>query len=206
MLKRFVQIFRRRLRRLSDTQNNSELVHAFPTALRKDAAIAIKALPENPYPWRTFTVLVGGETVAIPRRIYHPTQLINTSHLNELQKELINCLLTRHHDGFVRQRYLSQIINSNNVWIPPFVVQLLGEYVVEILDLLYNNLGNLNDTLYREFLEANPEFLAVTAQRVASYWDCYYRSRWKKNEYVGFRMLQFFHSLTKIRSAGRVGT
>ena len=36
-----------------------------------------------------------------------------------------------------------------------FVVQLVGEYVIEILHVIANNIQNLDTKLYREFLVAN---------------------------------------------------
>jgi len=48
--------------------------------------------------------------------------------------------------------------------------------------------------LYREFLQANPEFFTQTGQRLESYWNRYYRVH-PKEEYVGFKILEFFKNL-----------
>jgi hypothetical protein len=48
--------------------------------------------------------------------------------------------------------------------------------------------------LYREFLQANPEFFTQTGQRVLSYWDRYHRVH-PRDEYGGFKVLEFFKSL-----------
>ena len=110
--------------------------------------------------------------------------------------EILDCLFTRHHDGFVRQTHLGRIIRSRNAWIPYFVVPLVGEYVVEILQVICENLIYLETSIYAEFLRSNPEFLELTEKRVLSYWDCYYRSI-KKQEYPGLLILDFFKSITK---------
>jgi hypothetical protein len=175
-------------------QDNAELTHAFPGRLLDDARIAITALPANPYWFSSFEVQVDAEKVAIPRRIYHNDSLIRSEKLSPLQKELIDCILTRHHDGFVRERYLSRIVTSNHTWIAPFVVQLLGEYVIEIIRMIDENLGNLDAQVYAHFLSSNEGFLALTENRVISYWNCYYRSV-RKEEYPGFRVLRFFTAL-----------
>ncbi len=70
----------------------------------------------------------------------------------------------------------------------------LGQYVIEILQLLEARVQHLDKSVYRNFLLTNPEFLALTAQRVISYWDCFYRTR-KRNDYLGFRVLHFFKEL-----------
>ncbi len=178
-------------------QDNLLLLHAFPTSLRNEAEPAISVLPTNRYGVGNFTVRVNDEAALIPYRVYHDTALIHTDKLTSVQKLLVDCILTRHHDGFVRQKYLARIVRSNYAWIPPFVVQLLGEYVVEILRDIETNLGNLDKSLYAQFLRANPEFLALTEQRVISYWDCYYRFSCRKEDYPGFRAVHFFKQLVK---------
>jgi hypothetical protein len=174
-------------------KSNESYVYAFPTALRGDVLVALGVLPENPRIFGTFSVRVGGEVVTLPERIYHP-KMATTDQLTPLQQELIHCLMTRHHDGFVRQEYLTRIIGSRHPWVCPFVVKLVGEYVVEILQVIHQNLGSLDSSMYRHFLEENPEFLAVTGQRIVSYWNCYYRGR-RRSEYVGFQVLEYLKSL-----------
>ena len=105
--------------------------------------------------------------------------------------------MTRHSSGFIREKHLRSIICSNREWIPPFVVQLVGEYVVEILDEIRNNVHNLNPQVYRRFLMDNPKFVALTKQRVASYWNCYHRHFYRREDYAGFQIAKFFESLTQ---------
>ena len=107
---------------------------------------------------------------------------------------MVDCLLTRHSSGFVRQRHLDRIVGLSHAWIPPFVVQLTGEYVIEILNVIHQNLEVLDRAVYKEFLCNNESFLDLTGQRIASYWDCYYRNE-RRKEYVGFKILEFFRSL-----------
>ena len=142
-------------------------------------------LSENRYslpPSNRFSVCVGDEVVSIPYRIYYDPPVLQTIKLTGLESELLDCLFTRHHDGFVRQKHLAQIIRSRDIWIPCFVVQLVGEYVIEILRVIQENLPYLETSIYAGFVRANPEFLALTAeQRVISYRHCYYSSNQKKN-------------------------
>jgi hypothetical protein len=185
--------------------NNSELADAFPTMLREDALVALSGFPEPIKSQTRFFVNVAGEVVSIPGRVYYGSTLIHTQRLSGLQRELIDCLLTRHHNGYVRQSHLERIINSPNIWIPPFVVQLVGEYVIEILQVIDNNLSSFNTPAYAEFISSNPEFIALTERRVMSYWNEYYRhppwdghrTVYARDEYVGFRLMQFFKSLAQ---------
>jgi hypothetical protein len=187
------------------TSDNSELANAFPAAVRNDALIALSRFPEDlhKFNWHTFSVRVADQEVSIPVRVYHEPALIDWR-LSSLQRELADCLLTRHHNGYVRQGYLQRIVRSPNVWIPPFVVQLVGEYVIEILQVIDNNLGSLNLPIYEHFVQSNPEFIALTEHRVMSYWnENYRRPAWddrtvyERDEYVGFKLIRFFKSLAQ---------
>lgn len=181
-----------------EKRTKEELANAFPLATRRDALVAISALSENPFSscWQTFSLYLGNELLALPQRIYYVPPVLQTLRLNALQTEILDCLFTRHHDGFVRQIHLERIIRSQNAWIPCFVVPLVGEYVVEILQVIRENLTHLDTSVYAESLRSNLEFLDLIEQRVLSYWDCYYRSI-KKQEYPGFLILEFFKSITK---------
>jgi len=174
---------------------NAGLVAAFPTALRAHVLAVLEGFPEPDLPAAgEFSVKVSGELVTIPYRLYHSPGQIKTDNLTDLEKEIVDCLLTRHHNGFVRQQHVERIIRSGNPWVPPFVVQLLGEYSIEIIGVIHDHLNALDHSLYREFLQANPKFFTQTAQRVVSYWDRYYRVH-PRDEYVGFKVLEFFKNL-----------
>jgi hypothetical protein len=173
---------------------NSDLAQAFPKTIRDDALQVALALPQPSLNTNAFSVRIGGEPVLIPYRICHDPALIDPARFSPLQVEVLDCLLTRHHSGFVREEHLVKIICSNHEWIPPFVVQLAAEYVLEILRVLRSNVPNLDPQLYRSFLMGNPTFLAITKQRIASYWNCYYR--WQRREdYAGFQIIEFFERL-----------
>jgi hypothetical protein len=69
--------------------------------------------------------------------------------------------LTRYHNGLTREKHLTKIIALDDEWIPLFVVQLVGEYVIEILQVVGRNLDFLNRSLYRRFLLENSPFFAL---------------------------------------------
>jgi hypothetical protein len=174
---------------------NLNLIEAFPRAVRADALAAISVLPEVSTTSYAFSVSVGPETLTIPYRIYHDPILIQPRELTGTQALLLSCLLTRHHDGFIREQHLKKILASKEAWIPPFVVQLVGEYVVETINEIRDGLNRLDPGLYGSFLRQNPAFYKLTRQRVLSYWNCYYYDR-AKTEYAGFRVLEAFERFT----------
>jgi hypothetical protein len=176
--------------------SGDQLACAFPVAIRADVQLATFRFPATRLLLGNFSVRVEDEVMTLPRRIHNDPALIRLDQLTDLQREAVDCLLTRHSDGFVRQQHLGRIIHSRNVWVPPFVIQLVGEYVIEILQVVKQNLQNLDAFVYGNFLRANPDFFGTTERRVISYWDCYYRDQ-KREDYVGFQLLEFFRSLQR---------
>lgn len=133
-------------------------------------------------PVTPFTAMVDGETVVIPYRIdADPPASDVIATLTPIQQAILNCWYTRHHDGFVRKRRIEQVIGVTLPWVAPFIVAPIGEYVLPILALIRQELVEIDqpDTdqyrVYGRFAAENPAFVHLTAQRVASYWDCYFR-------------------------------
>ena len=174
-----------------------QILSAFPQALRDDVVRVVSILPTAFHSCSaTFRTRIGDEALIIPYRVYYDRKAISFNNLTSLQQVVLGCVLTRHHDGFVRRESLGRIISRKESWIPPFVIQLVGEYVVEILEAIHNNLSSLDSTVYAAFLNDNISFWETTKQHVVSYWDCYYRRTWKRREdYVGFRIIEHLDSL-----------
>jgi hypothetical protein len=152
-------------------------------------------------PTMPFVVEVQGETVAIPSRMYNeePSADSERPPLVGTRQAILHCLYSRHSDGRVRQRHLEQIVTSGEPWVVPFVVQLAGEYVLEIIQAIGRSLpglavpGSAQRRLYGEFIARNPAFVARTERRVVSYWSCYHR--WKYGAfgtYPGCVLLEAF--------------
>jgi hypothetical protein len=177
----------------------------FPAALAAEAAPILAALERDQLhpPYTPFAVRWGAEQLVIPQRVYYPTALLDTlAGRPQQQQALIGCIFTRHCDGYVRERALRSVIGTEYPWVAPFVVQLAGEYVVEILEVIVANLDQLPRGAYAAFLAANPAFYATTKRRIVSYWDCYYR--WKTprfKEYAGAKIIAHLDQLTALASA-----
>ena len=178
---------------------------AFPVALRPEVT-AVAAIIEDARlaPAAPFTVWVGQEQVSIPYRIYNPEPSVDSLRgLSPVQQTVLHCLYTRHHDGHVRQRHLTTIIEQAEIWVTPFVVRLLGEYVVQIILTIQHGLGDVDVAgtplrgVYGRFAVSNRQFLDVTFQCAASYWDCYQR-----NLFADRRHYPSFPILASIRAAG----
>ncbi len=147
-----------------------------------------------------FVVSVGGEALSIPYRIYNLDTPDDTSPGDATLAEVIRwCYYSRHQSGYVRQRCMRHLLARSEPWVVPFVVQLIGEYVIEIIEEIRKGLdlqpGSETSARYGRFIADNPAFFDLTSQRVTSYWSCYHRLRFpvmrpgpdsKFEEYPGF--------------------
>jgi hypothetical protein len=188
------------------------LVMAFPPMLRKDVTAALEGIgPLKLSSGRSILVSVEGSQVVIPYRIYGPEPPPGTARgLSTVQQAAVHCIYTRHHDGFVRQRHLRAVIDRSESWIVPFVVQLVGEYVIEILNDIADALDLATpespaSQRFGRFVIENPQFFETTCRRVVSYWNAYYRRQWPHRDlrsdssatYPGFLLID------GLRAAGR---
>lgn len=151
---------------------------AFPTSEAEAVGAAIERMPPADLVHADAEpAWVAGEQVWLPGRLYNPPIALDGA---GVQDTILRCLYTRHHDGFVRQRAVEDLVNAVQPWIIPFVVRLAGEYVIEIVELIAARL-DLSDPATREcyggFVVKNPAFMALTRQRATSYWAAYYRWR-----------------------------
>lgn len=126
-----------------------------------------------------FTVLVQGEKLSAPYRVYYAPHDLRSAIARSRGDTLILALSlgTRHWDGYVREECLRQLVAMDRPWVVPFLVQLLGEYVIEIVEVIAAAIPEANSAQFSDFVQENPEFMATTRRRVTSYWNCYYRSR-----------------------------
>ncbi len=179
------------------------LTAAFPTRLAGDVRSVLAVMPEvRLASMMSFEVEVRGETVAIPSRIYNEEPGVGSDgQLSGTQQVILHCLYSRHHDGRVRQRHLERIVASGEPWVVPFVMQLAGEYVLEIIEAIGRGLpglavpGSAQRRAYGEFIARNPAFFARTERRVVSYWSCYYRWKYRAfGTYPGGVLLEAFRA------------
>jgi hypothetical protein len=169
-----------------------KILNSFPKTLSQDVNKVIEILPLNEHN----VLLTGGqihnveslihsnehlvmldkELLKIPSRLYfNEPSLDKEKSLTSLQRVILNCIYLRHHNGFVRQRRLEQLVEQTEYFIIPFTFQLLGEYVIEILEVLQKHINPTTIDNYLNFINENPKYWRQTESRMISYWDVYYR-------------------------------
>jgi hypothetical protein len=89
----------------------------------------------------------------------------------------------------VRPQAVHSLLRAPASWQVPYLLQLCGEYVIEIgRDIAEYASGPVQEDrsmldACRRFWRNNPQFVALTYARAASYGDAYYRRSLTLNEY-----------------------
>ena len=182
-----------------DAPVSESLAQAFPARLAPAVANVARSLPgarirpagsATASQSRTWPgLIVTGELVVIPQRIYNPELSPHVAAgLSHVEAVVAAAIYSRHDDGFVRQRQLGTLLEADAPWTAPFIVQLLGEYVIEICRDIerfarteFPGRPAMQENLPAFFRE-NRCFTALTRQRAISYWSCYYRGQHPSQE------------------------
>ena len=140
------------------------------------------------YGEQTEIKLATGEIISFIYRIYfhEPSEELEDK-LTETQKQILNCIYTRHHNGYIREKRLKKLFGFDHDWILPYKLQLLGEYVIEILFEIDKHLTIGNIQRYKQLTLNNRKYWEQTKSKMASYWNQYYRYPNYKNfnDYIG---------------------
>ena len=169
--------------------------NAFPTALREDLGIVLKYLPNrtiNNVSIATsedvISYIHNDNIVEFPYRMY----LIETADteygmLNQVQKQMLCCIYTRSCDGYIREKYLIKLLDMPfEQWTIPFIVKLCDEYVLELLEIIYDKLKERDNTDIQSFCLSNKTLISKSYSRMISYWNEYYRKyEFDFRKYIG---------------------
>lgn len=138
--------------------------------------------------------LQSGEKVYVPYRIYSSSRMFpfTYSHLSETEKIIFHCIFSRSDDGFTREGHLKALLRmgaDKHEWVKPYIISASGEYVVEIVDMLYKEINREKTPEYREICKLNFENIRFLHARMISYWAEFYRFEcyYYKN-YVGKKL------------------
>jgi hypothetical protein len=74
------------------------------------------------------------------------------------------CIGSKHWDGYIREECVRGLAAVGRPWVVPFVVQLIGEYVVEIVEAAAATvISDASSAQFAEFARENPPFIALDA-------------------------------------------
>jgi len=190
------------------SEYKDKLLNAFPQILKSDVQVVSGIIPfavndielcngetrklENLIHPAMLTIQQDSELLKIPYRLYfNEPDTEKESKLSDTQKTILNCIYLKHHNGYLRQRRLEKLIDKSEYWITPYTIQLLGEYVFEILEVLDRHINDKNIDNYKRFVKENPKYFQQTESRMISYWNAYYRRQKfpKLKDYIGYRIV-----------------
>lgn len=131
---------------LKGMQSVGMLVAAFPAALAADVEAVAAVMPHNRLPVTSSrSVGVLGGTVAVLDRVYNAEPDDDAVRgLSPRQLTILHCLYTRHHNGYVRQRHVERVVGSAEPWVIPFIIEIAGEYIPQILAIIRRGLPDLD--------------------------------------------------------------
>jgi hypothetical protein len=161
------------------TTTTSLILGAFPEYLRDDVIVALKAAgvaASEPNMNRSYQSAVDGCLVNIPSRVYFaPATVANVDTLTAQQKAIFASFMTRHHNGHQREYWARALCAYPVSWTAPFLTALLGDYVIEVLEVVLQNLTVNWKSIMMLYTSKNQICLRALNHRILTYWTIYYR-------------------------------
>lgn len=151
-----------------------DLSLAFPAALRSAAsALTGDAAWHSEHRHHVYQVMLDGQMLTIPWRLYFERGLpLDDAGRDATARGIAWCLGTRHHDGYLREECLARLLAAPQGWMAPFIVHLVGEYVIEIVQRIEAALPVLDADMraaLAAFVRENPAYLDTIKRRTVSY-------------------------------------
>jgi len=176
---------------------------AFPQSCTDDVRVVARLLPRRLFgtvTWGTIDVTFFEESLILPSRLYlNEVKEEKIQTLTERQRWILYCMYTRHHDGYIREKYVRRLEQEQTKtdWVLLYLIELTGEYVREILERIEPVLQIWPEEQLRTFAAANERYLQRIERRIISYWDLHQRRDYPvlwNSDYVGFRIAQYYWS------------
>lgn len=132
-------------------------------------------------------VLWQGKVNKFPYRIYTSATKNDVETMKDFEKL---SLMTRHHDGYIREVAIVKLMKLFPSASIPYLVQLLGEYVMEIHLTIIGQIIPQQKLWINDFFTENISYERTIRNRIVSYWNCYYRFDYiKLKNYPAFQFL-----------------
>ncbi|WP_312095486.1 hypothetical protein [Aminipila sp.] len=173
--------------------------NGFPIELKKDFETVLQLISRGTYnninldatEQSCTYILLNGETISFPYRIYCIDQY-NTlpASLTFEQKMIYHAIFTRSSDGFVREKHIESILKEEfPEWIIPYIIKVSDEYVIEILETVYNAIRDINTDKIKDFCCLNVKSFLYSHDRMISYWNEFYRNQnFYYKDYIGKKL------------------
>ena len=153
---------------------------SFPKEYIEDLEEVLKIIPESYHLLKEVIEYKSNNIIIrIPYRVYFDD--VDSAKLNELtdkQKIILYCIYTRSSNGYIREKYIKELLKIEfDYWVIPFIVKISDEYIIEILEVIYEKLKNRDNSDIKKFCLENKDVMKKSYSRMISYWNEYYRDK-----------------------------
>ncbi len=131
------------------------------------------------------------DSITIPYRIGEKGIYPDYSNFDIDDKLAYLCYLTRNQSGFVRYNAIDELLTlvHKQIWVYPYILKLCDEYVIRILDRIYDSLPQIINEQFVDVICLNMNNIKKGYARMISYWNVYYRKDIPNIEnYVGYKI------------------
>ena len=173
---------------------------AFPSCLEGNLNRIIQIMPQTTFNNVSVATsddvieyIIKNNVVAIPYRMYLlDISDVEYEKLTQTQKQILCCIYTRSCNGYIREKYLRKLLDMPiEHWVIPFVIKLCDEYVIELIEIIYDKLKERDNTDVQDFCLKNKITISKSYSRMISYWNEYYREQHPDlNQYIGRRLFR----------------
>jgi len=120
---------------------------------------------------------LGNSLIFIPYRVYLlEVPEIDIAKMSGTEQTILHCIYSRSCDGYVREKHIKRLLSSElPAWAIPYVFKVCDEYVIEILQAVYDHLKEKDTENIKQFCANNRAAFCKSYNRMISYWNVYYR-------------------------------
>ena len=147
------------------------LAATLPSYLKPDLTVVMARLAPSPWSGELLEepVFIDGEQVRLLSRFYSPEPVdADIEDLTERQRQILAFLYGWHHDGHVRERWMTGL-RGDESWLALVMLRLIGDYIEPIWERALADIDAIPRARYVEFARENPAFMSATRDRIVSY-------------------------------------
>lgn len=131
------------------------------------------------------------DTIIFPYRVYfiEPVNEI-VAKLDDSKRLILHCIYSRSCNGYIREKHIKALLSIDFPdWSVPYILKVCDEYVIEILQLVYENLKEKNTEVIKQFCANNWKSFCKSYNRMISYWNEFYRHDcYRFENYIGRKL------------------
>jgi len=134
---------------------------------------------------------IGETQISFPYRLYS-LEIENSvlSKLDYTERLILHCIYTRSFNGYVRERHIKSLLAEDFPdWCIPYIIKVCDEYVIEIVQTVYDNLKNKDTDRFKKVCIENWDLFCKSYNRMISYWNEFYRAPcYRYKDYIGRKL------------------